>query len=245
MSNNNKLNLIEIFRSVQGEGNEAGKITTFVRLGGCDFKCPWCDSKHTWNPGQNGEMLTVEEMFNKIESFACKHVTFTGGNPAIWVKPMEELVKLLKLNGYQLSMETQGSQYRTWMANIDNLVISPKNIPDSCKSVTDKEYKETIQRIIDLRDTFGRKTIIKTPIFNQDDLEWVKEFVNFDGKYEVYLSVGNDWIDMEDTVQFRTLILDRYKWIIEQVVADSWFVERKASVLPQVHCLVWDNKTGV
>lgn len=240
-----KINVVEMFKSIQGEGNEAGKITTFVRLGGCDFRCPWCDSKHTWKPNENGRVIEVSQLMEEIEELGVKHITFTGGNPAIWTQPMEDLIGMLKLRGYHISMETQGSKFKLWMANVDNLVISPKNIADENKGMTVAEYKEEIQRIIKFRTKMNLRTIVKTPIFNQQDLDWVKDFVTFDGDYEIYLSVGNDWIDMEDTITFRTLILNRYKWLIETVVEDEWFVQRLVSVLPQVHVLVYDNQPGV
>jgi len=44
------LNLVEIFSSIQGEGTYVGATTLFVRLGGCDLRCGWCDSPHTWKP---------------------------------------------------------------------------------------------------------------------------------------------------------------------------------------------------
>lgn len=240
-----KINVIEIFKSIQGEGNEAGKITTFVRLGGCDFRCPWCDSKHTWKPNENGRIVEVSQLVKEIENLGAKHVTFTGGNPAIWEEPMKQLIKQLKTKGYHISMETQGSLFKLWMANVDNLVISPKNIADENKGMTVEQYKETIQQIITFRTCHNLKTVVKTPIFNQADLDWVKEFVDFKGTYDIYLSVGNDWIDMTETNTFRTLILNRYKWLIETVTEDEWFVQRLVSVLPQVHTLVWDNKAGV
>lgn len=238
---NNKLNVIEVFRSVQGEGNEVGRITTFVRLGGCSFRCAFCDSKQTWEPGKHGEMLTPMELFERIESLQTDHVTITGGNPAIWQEQMQELLELLKSEGYLVAMETQGDIFRSWMNLVDNMVISPKNIDNL--PITVEEYKQNIQTIITYRGS--KSTIIKTPIFNYDDLEWVKQFVNFEGKYNVYLSVGNDWTDMTDTQQFRTLILDRYKLLIETVLQDKWFLDNGVSVLPQIHTLVWDNLSGV
>ena len=241
-----KINVIEIFKSIQGEGNECGVITTFIRLGGCSFRCSFCDSKQTWKPGENGEMLTVDETVQRIQEMGTKHVTITGGNPAIWDKPMEQLLMQLNIKGYKISMETQGDIYRDWMFLVDNLVISPKNIPNL--PITVEQYKENIQKIITMRSSvkeFDLVTVIKTPIFSQKDLDWFKEFVNFEGTYKIYLSVGNDWIYMENETEFRKLILQRYKWLIETVVQDKWFCDRDTSVLPQIHTLVWTNISGV
>ena len=236
-----KINVIEMFKSIQGEGNEVGKITTFLRLGGCSFRCGFCDSKQTWEPGKHGRMIEVDDLVNELEQYKTKHVTITGGNPAIWKEPMLELVLKLKEMRYTIAMETQGDIFQPWMSVIDNMVISPKNIENL--PITIEQYKENIQKIIDRRGS--KTTIIKTPIFNKDDLNWFKDFVQFDGNYKIYLSVGNDWTDMTDTAKFRELILARYKWLIEEVLQDQWFVDRQTCVIPQVHVLVWDNKAGV
>ena len=73
----------EIFKSIQGEGNEAGRVTCFVRFVGCDFKCPFCDSKHTWTTSNTDFDVTPQEFFEEVEKFKVNHVTLTGGNPAL------------------------------------------------------------------------------------------------------------------------------------------------------------------
>ena len=240
-----KINVVELFKSVQGEGNEAGKVTVFVRLGGCDFRCPWCDSKHTWTPNESGRLVEVEDLVKEIEALGVKHCTFTGGNPCIWKEPMAEILQSLKQKGFSISMETQGSKMQRWIDLVDNLVISPKNITEREKGMSEQRYKASIKMIIDTRTALNLKTIVKIPIFNEQDLQWVKDFVTFDGEYDIYLSVGNDWVDMLDGTKFRALILERYKWLIETVLEDKWFTNRLVSVLPQVHTLVWLNEQGV
>ena len=228
----------EMFKSVQGEGNEAGKPTIFIRFTGCDFKCHFCDSKHTWSISREDEKLSPDQLFKKVETFGTKHVTLTGGNPAIHQDEMKEFVKLLKENYYEISMETQGSIYRDWFSYIDNIVISPKNINN--RPLEDEEYQKIIQKIIDnKRNTL----IIKIPVFNEDDLRWIKEFVNFKGDYEIFLSVGNEHLDNEDISEFREKILNKYEWLINKVLEDKEL--NRCNVLPQIHTLVWGNKKGV
>ena len=226
----------ELFKSVQGEGNEAGRVTAFIRFTGCDFKCPFCDSKHTWTVNENNKKYTPEELFREVEKLKVNHITLTGGNPAIWNDEMREFLEIMKENEYFISMETQGSIYKDWFKLIDNIVISPKNIPN--RPINEVKYKETIQTIIDN----AQNVIIKTPVFNTDDIQWVKNFVKFNGDYKIYLSVGNEHLDETDGDKFRKLILEKYLWLIEEVLKDEEL--KNYNVLPQLHTLVWINEQG-
>lgn len=232
------LTINELFASIQGEGNEAGKPTIFIRFTGCDFKCHFCDSKHTWLKSNKDIKLSAEDLFERVKELKIKHVTLTGGNPALYKEPMKEFVKILKENGYEISIETQGSIYRDWFKYIDNIVISPKNIPN--RPLNEEEYKETIQKII---DNHKKTLIIKIPVFNDDDIKWIKNFVKFDGDYKLFLSVGNEYLNDDDISKFRDKILTKYEWLINKVLEDEEL--HKCIVLPQIHTLIWANKQEV
>lgn len=224
----------EIFKSIQGEGNEIGRITAFIRFTGCDFKCSFCDSKHTWSIEEKSVKYTPLELFKKVEELKVNHITLTGGNPAIYNDEMKEFLEILKEHNYFISMETQGSIYKDWFKLLDNLVISPKNIEN--RPIKDEEYKSIIQKIINN----AKKVIIKTPIFNTEDIKWIKEFITFTGDFDIYLSVGNEYLEETNPDKFRKLILNKYLWLIEEVLKDEEL--KNYNVLPQLHTLLWINE---
>lgn len=109
----------EIFRAVQGEGKEVGTPTVFVRLSGCNLNCEFCDSKYH----VEGDEMEFDELEKQIKSFDIKHVTFTGGEPALQNTELTSFIGT-RLNGYITSVETNGTMIVSPV--FDNITISPK-----------------------------------------------------------------------------------------------------------------------
>jgi 7-carboxy-7-deazaguanine synthase len=99
------LNLIEIFRSVQGETSFAGLPTTFIRLAQCNLRCVWCDTSYSFGRGTPYSLVHIIE---EVEQYGCKNVCITGGEPLLQ-KNVHSLMKQLCDRGYLLSIETGGS----------------------------------------------------------------------------------------------------------------------------------------
>jgi organic radical activating enzyme len=116
----NKYPLVEIFKSLQGEGRNMGRPVVFVRFAGCNLKCPWCDT----DVSPRFES-TLEELLSEIRSFNLKSVIFTGGEPSL-VKGIPELVEALKKDGFWIGVETNGTVDPGWFAFVDYLAVSPK-----------------------------------------------------------------------------------------------------------------------
>jgi 7-carboxy-7-deazaguanine synthase len=128
----------EIFGvTIQGEGALIGVPTVFVRTGGCDYRCSWCDTLYAVLPEHKDEWhpMTAEEIFAEIQRLSNNQpllVTLSGGNPAI--QPLGDLLDLGHAHGYTFAVETQGSVAPPWFARLDHLTLSPK--PPSSKQVT-------------------------------------------------------------------------------------------------------------
>jgi len=104
-----KLNINEIFASINGEVNKwgQGSPTVFVRLQGCNLKCSYCDTKYAQS-NADYDPMTMKHLLTEIKSYGIKRVTITGGEPLMQDYTMSLVSKLL-LNGYQVSIETNGS----------------------------------------------------------------------------------------------------------------------------------------
>jgi len=101
------MKVIELFLSVNGEGLKSGELATFVRFAGCNLRCPYCDTKYSYENPKYIEM-SIDEIISKIESFKAHNVTLTGGEPLIQ-KDIDILIKKLSDKGYRVELETNGS----------------------------------------------------------------------------------------------------------------------------------------
>ncbi|MCM1504464.1 MAG: 7-carboxy-7-deazaguanine synthase QueE [Muribaculum sp.] len=108
----------EIFYSLQGEGVNAGRPAVFVRFSGCNLSCPFCDTDH-----QEGYMLSAEEIVHDASLCPSKFVVLTGGEPSLFID--SGLVTLLKENGFEIAIETNGTHLLP--DGIDYVVLSPKD----------------------------------------------------------------------------------------------------------------------
>ena len=115
----NNLPIMETFYSVQGEGFYSGKPAFFIRVGGCDVGCHWCDVKESWDHGDH-EIISVDEIISNV--IGTNLVIITGGEPLMW--NMNILTKKLKENKMKVHLETSGA-YKI-SGKWDWICLSPK-----------------------------------------------------------------------------------------------------------------------
>ena len=101
-----KLPLVEDFYTVQGEGFHTGKPAYFIRLGGCDVGCRWCDAKMTWNP-RLFPPVEVDSIVERACSFPAQAIVITGGEPSLY--PLDYLTEQLAARGLKIFLETSGA----------------------------------------------------------------------------------------------------------------------------------------
>jgi len=77
------LPVVEEFFSLQGEGYHTGKAAYFIRIGGCDVGCSWCDSRFSWNPGLH-PMVNTDDIIKRAVKSGTDSVVVTGGEPLMW-----------------------------------------------------------------------------------------------------------------------------------------------------------------
>lgn len=112
---------MESFYTIQGEGFHTGKPAFFIRLGGCDVGCRWCDSKESWNPDRFPP-VEIEEIVRQAASTPAKAIVITGGEPMNY--PLDMLCNLLKDYGLEIFLETSGSSPMS--GKFDWICLSPK-----------------------------------------------------------------------------------------------------------------------
>ena len=122
------MNVMEIYRSVQGEGTLMGVPTTFVRFFACNLRCSWCDTKYSWSVREGGtwESIPAQEVVERVQALGARHVVLTGGEPTLQ-KELAQLAQLLKEQGHHLTVETNTTIFPTAAVPlIDLWSLSPK-----------------------------------------------------------------------------------------------------------------------
>ncbi len=235
----------EIFGpTIQGEGPLIGRPTVFVRTGGCDYRCGWCDTLYAVLPEYRDEwtLLTPTEILARVEDLAGSVailVSLSGGNPAI--QPLAPLIECGHRKGYTLALETQGSVSQPWFAALDWLILSPK--PPSSGMATDWQAVDDCVRAA----ANGPRCVLKIVVFDDDDYAYARMAANRYPSLPVYLQVGNPVPVMdskglageEDNIDD---LMRRFRWLVGKVTTDRWFT---ATVLPQLHVLAWGSRRGV
>jgi 7-cyano-7-deazaguanosine (preQ0) biosynthesis protein QueE len=160
------LKITEIFPSITGEGLRSGEPTIFIRLAGCNLKCTFCDTKYSWQGGEEHSEEKIIEAVKRIQGrFPADWVCLTGGEPLL--QDVELLVNNLRKEGFKIHIETNGTVYRPF--RVDWLTLSPKPPAygfarefsaktDEVKLVVNREL--SLEVIQDLREKFPAQTPI-------------------------------------------------------------------------------------
>jgi organic radical activating enzyme len=125
-----KLPVMESFYTLQGEGYHAGKAAYFIRLGGCDVGCVWCDVKESWDASLHPR-FSIEEIVNEATKYTGRMAVITGGEPLMY--NLDGLTQALKQRGFQTNIETSGvyAMSGVW----DWVCFSPKKFKKPHESI--------------------------------------------------------------------------------------------------------------
>jgi 7-carboxy-7-deazaguanine synthase len=115
------LPLMEAFYTIQGEGNYSGHPAYFIRLGGCDVGCVWCDVKDSWDVSR-WPLVPIDDMVEEALQYPGKLVVITGGEPLM--HELGPLTKLLRAKGFRINLETSGAH--PFSGEFDWVCFSPK-----------------------------------------------------------------------------------------------------------------------
>lgn len=147
------LPVMEHFYTIQGEGFHQGKAAYFIRLGGCDVGCVWCDVKDSWDGGKH-PLRSVNELVDEVKKTEASMVVITGGEPLM--HDLNELTQRLRSEGLQTNIETSGSSPLT--GDWDWICLSPK------------KFKAPLPEILPLANE------LKIIIFNKSDFDWAEKY---------------------------------------------------------------------
>src|SRR5690349_108431 len=152
-STNIQYPVMESFYNIQGEGYHQGKAAYFIRLGGCDVGCVWCDVKDSWEGGKH-PLRSIEYLVNNVKATPSKIVVITGGEPLM--HDLTELTAALKKAGLETNIETSGAHPLS--GQWDWICLSPK------------KFKAPLPGILPLANE------LKVVIFNSSDFDWAEKY---------------------------------------------------------------------
>jgi len=158
------MKITEIFNSIQGEGKQMGLPTIFVRTGGCNLKCDWCDTKYAW---EGGKEMSVKKIRKAVQDFCASRVCLTGGEPLIQDE-IYELIDVLK-EGYDITVETNGSLDISRLTEMDLMISMDYKTPSS--SMSEKMMDNNL-------DLLRKRDQLKFVIADKDDYEYTKDIIN-------------------------------------------------------------------
>lgn len=146
------LPVMEHFYTIQGEGFHQGRAAYFIRLGGCDVGCVWCDVKDSWDSSKH-PLKSVGELVETVKTTPTKLVVITGGEPLM--HNLDALTSSLRANGVETNIETSGSHPLS--GEWDWICLSPKKFKSPLPEVMPKANE------------------LKVIIFNKSDFDWAEK----------------------------------------------------------------------
>jgi organic radical activating enzyme len=148
-----ELPVMEAFYTLQGEGFHQGKAAYFIRLGGCDVGCVWCDVKESWDANAHPKK-SIEEIVNEAKRYPGRLAVITGGEPLM--HNLDELTGKLHKAGFETNIETSGAHPLS--GKWDWICLSPK------------KFKAPQQNIL------PHANELKVVIFNKSDFAWAEKY---------------------------------------------------------------------
>ena len=147
------LPVMEHFYTLQGEGFHQGRAAYFIRLGGCDVGCVWCDVKDSWDADKHPK-YSIEQLVQEVKKTPTELVVITGGEPLM--HNLDALTAALKAAGLHTNIETSGAHPLS--GHWDWICLSPK------------KFKEPLPGIL------PHANELKVVVFNKSDFDWAEKY---------------------------------------------------------------------
>ena len=185
------LPLMEAFYTIQGEGYYSGTAAYFLRIGGCDVGCHWCDVKESWDADLHPP-TSIADILKGIAEYPVDTVVITGGEPLMW--NLDKLTSSLKEKGLKVHLETSGAY--PYSGTFDWVCVSPKKMQeplDAIKPITSE---------------------LKVIVNNKHDFIWAEEQKE-DFKSDCKLYLQSEWSKREEVIpMIIDFIKENKEWTI-------------------------------
>lgn len=201
------MHIAELFRSLQGEGLLTGTDSTFIRVSGCNLRCWFCDTPYaSWYP--EGQNLSLEEIFARVEEFGTRHVVITGGEPMVF-RDLVPLTAELRRQGRHITIETAGTA--SLSVACDLMSISPKLSNSTPRADRHPEWAARHERTRHAPNVIRQliseypyqlKFVVDTPEDCQEIDDYLREFPEIDRARVLLMPQGIDLAELTEKAQW-------------------------------------------
>lgn len=207
-----KAKVVEIFRSVQGEGKYIGAAQVFVRLAGCNLNCSWCDASYARDMNAPGLMeFTPEDLWVGVEKLwrGCHSVSITGGEPLLQVDFLKAFLPILKIYKVKVFLETNGTLPGALREVIENIDIVSMDVKLPTSTGCEPMWEEHVKF---LRTAWGKDIYIKAVISQKTQMEDVVRAVEMISKGDptMPLFLQPNHFEIDDGVMKKCLEFQNY-----------------------------------
>ncbi len=208
------LTVNEIFYSIQGESSHMGRPCVFVRLTYCNLRCTYCDTEYAF---EEGTPLSVEEIVQKVESYGCRLVEVTGGEP-LMQQEVHVLMKDLCERGFEVLLETGGSLD---ISQVDSRVRKIMDFKTPSSGMQKKNLYENVRFL-------SKPDEVKFVIGDRQDFDWSLQIIR---EYGLDRRCG--------------LLMSPVFGVLEPATLASWVLESRLPVRfqLQMHKYIWEPAT--
>lgn len=186
------MKVVEIFKSIDGEGIRAGFPVTFIRLAGCNLRCSYCDSNYAcdWKDEDVTEM-TPEEIFKNVYQKGNKRITLTGGEPLIH-EDVDSLIDILVRRGFEVNIETNGSVDIERYLQRNILVTMDYKCPSS---------NMTEQMLLENLELLRKQDVLKFVVGSKQDLDCCRDIIKYTDA-QIFISPVFGKIEPKEIVEY-------------------------------------------
>ena len=225
------MKISEIFESIQGEGNNAGKHAVFLRTSECNLKCVWCDTKYTWdwkNYDYSKEVneMSIKEVRQSLEQFRIRHLVITGGEPLMQQDDLAELLTFLKPEFY-VEVETNCTilPNNALSTLVDQWNVSPKT-KNSGNPLEMCEINECYTFFSKKKNCY-----FKYVVESEDDLIEINQFIS---KYSL----------KKDRVLLMTQAITKEEILAKENNVFTISKKNSLGFSPRLHVMKWGSQRG-
>lgn len=175
------MRIVELFKSIEGEGIRTGKVATFIRSFGCNCRCVYCDSLYAVDGQYAGNYpdMSIVEIVNKCKEFKTPYVTFTGGEPLIQPEATK-LIKTLLEEGFEVNVETNGAVdiapfKQNLFTNLSNYPHDKLIFTIDYKSISSGENDKMLWK--NFTENLSNNDVLKFVVGTKEDLDDMKHIV--------------------------------------------------------------------